>query len=103
MNIAMRFLPTEYSRPKMAANGLGYPGNKSGFPRKGPGPFQGKDNKASRNLCWAFNSGGCMFDTCKYAHICSRCYGSAHSQGSCWGQPFAQKTGNPLQSSSSQA
>lgn len=68
MDLAMRFL-SAYSCPKFGSNVSNFQGNKSNLTRKGSGILQAKDGKSSKYLCWAFNSNGCQFDACKYAHI----------------------------------
>lgn len=92
MDLAMRFLSTEYTHPKSGSNIPSYQGSKPGFGRKNQVPIQGKDGKSARNICWAFNSAGCQFDACKYAHVCSRCISPSHSQHSCKSGQYGQNS-----------
>lgn len=92
MDLAMRFLSTEYTRPKTTTNIPSYQNSKTGFARKGQVPIQTKDGKITKNICWAFNSAGCQFDMCKYAHVCSRCASPSHSQHVCKSSQYGQSS-----------
>lgn len=83
MDLAVRFLSSEYARPK-TGNNSSYGGGKQSQSRKSGQNSQnalGRDQR--KNFCWMYNGSGCNFDGCKFPHICSRCSLSGHSQHTC--------------------
>lgn len=82
MDLAVRFLSSEYARPKNVNSGYG--SGKQNQSRKANQTSQGVQARDQRkNFCWMYNGSGCNFDGCKFPHICSRCYLSGHSQHTC--------------------
>lgn len=82
MSLAMRFLSTEFTKPKPGAFGNNFgPRNLKKQPVSQS--LANVNGRPSRLVCWQFNSGGCMFESCKYPHICSRCFMVGHSQHTC--------------------
>lgn len=82
MSLAMRFLSTEFTKPKSNAFGNAY-GQKPFKKQVGSQSYQSANGRSVRQVCWQFNSGGCTFETCRYPHVCSRCFMVGHSQHSC--------------------
>lgn len=84
MGLAMRFLSTEYSRPKPPNPTFSQ--NRPGYQRK-PFPTVSFPNRDGRDkgkaVCWLFNGNGCPFDNCKFLHVCSRCNLSSHNVSTC--------------------
>lgn len=85
MSLALRFLSTEYARPK-PNQGQGQIGNQRQNFRR---PVHNQVNtppreaRPSRPFCWSYNGVGCYYETCRYPHICSKCLVPGHSQHSC--------------------
>lgn len=82
MSLALRFLSTEYARPRGGSNQ-----NVTHSQRQYRRPVQNyasqqRDNKP-RVYCFNYNGVGCYLDTCRYPHVCSRCYVQGHSQHNC--------------------
>lgn len=95
MGLAMRFLTTEYARTKQQTPSNQYT-NRGQGPRKGQGSFHNPSTQRERGekiICWNFNSSGCSRENCRYPHICSKCFGSSHSQHTCRVPPT--NSGNP--------
>lgn len=83
MDLAVRFLSSEYARPK-SGSGSGYGPGKQNQSRKTSQNYpNGQSRDPRKNFCWMFNGSGCNFDGCKFPHICSRCNLSGHSQHTC--------------------
>lgn len=83
MDLAVRFLSSEYARPKSLNSNQNY-GNKQSQQRNQSLNTQNGQSRDNRKIfCWMFNGSGCSFDGCKYPHVCSRCNLSGHSQHTC--------------------
>lgn len=87
MSLALRFLSTEYARPKNNQNQNNY-GQRQGIRRQTysqalSGYPRDRDSRNSKVYCWLFNGNGCHYDNCRYPHVCSRCLISGHNQHNC--------------------
>lgn len=83
MGLALRFLSREYARPRSGQS----QGSGRGGIRKPPyqSNYGGREIKGfgTNRTCWLYNSSGCFFYSCKFAHVCSKCGGTGHGQQSC--------------------
>lgn len=85
MSLALRFLSTEYARPKSIQSQNQNVNQRQPYRRQVNNQVNAppRDARQSRPFCWAYNGVGCFYDSCRYPHICSRCLVRGHSQHSC--------------------
>lgn len=86
MSLALRFLTTEYARPKSSQSQNQNGGQRQNYRR--PVHNQVNNNpprevRPARSFCWSYNGVGCYYESCRYPHICSKCLVPGHSQHSC--------------------
>lgn len=85
MSLALRFLSTEYARPRTNQN-QGGSNQRQNVRRSNSGQNQtnrDRDNRQSKVVCWQYNGAGCYFEGCRYPHSCSKCHTPGHSQHYC--------------------
>lgn len=83
MDLAMRFLSSEYARPKSNAGNVNFQNGQRQGQQKKSNIGQVRDPRSGKIFCWLYNGVGCTFENCRYAHICGKCLAPGHSQHSC--------------------